>query len=486
MFREFQTSYGIVRGHIEGDVVRLSRLRYALPAYGARRFAKPYPLDRWDGVLDATGPSAMAPQWPPRLASVMGDYAIEQSEDCLHLDIWIPSESNQELPVFVFLHGGAFIAGGGGMPCYDGSLLASQGNMIVVNVSYRLGALGLLPIPGVVPANLTLHDQIAALCFIREEIAAFGGDNRRITVAGQSAGALSIALLLAQPDSQDLFDQAIMLSAPLGSSLQTAEEAAETVAKPLLSSLGIDARDRKALCGVPVTLLLKAQREIMRLFAERTPPNILGMPFRPTIDNEIVHIRPTANEAGFCRPVIMGATSDEFNAFWYGVPGLLAFDEKLLAAQSAERSPAERKCPAAAAGSAATARSMLKLSTEATFLEPMLNILDRHAANGGIGFAYQFDWSPSGSPLGACHCIELPFLFGNLKTWKKAAMLAGAGDEELSSLRRDFQRAIISFVVNGDPATGSQVEWPGFERGGPLLHFGRSIEKSAGVSHADR
>ena len=342
MFREFQTSYGIVRGHIEGDVVRLSRLRYALPAYGARRFAKPYPLDRWDGVLDATGPSAMAPQWPPRLASVMGDYAIEQSEDCLHLDIWIPSESNQELPVFVFLHGGAFIAGGGGMPCYDGSLLASQGNMIVVNVSYRLGALGLLPIPGVVPANLTLHDQIAALCFIREEIAAFGGDNRRITVAGQSAGALSIALLLAQPDSQDLFDQAIMLSAPLGSSLQTAEEAAETVAKPLLSSLGIDARDRKALCGVPVTLLLKAQREIMRLFAERTPPNILGMPFRPTIDNEIVHIRPTANEAGFCRPVIMGATSDEFNAFWYGVPGLLAFDEKLLAAQSAERSPAER------------------------------------------------------------------------------------------------------------------------------------------------
>ena len=210
------------------------------------------------------------------------------------------------------------------------------------------------------------------------------------------------------------------------------------------------------------------------------------MPFRPTIDNEIVHIRPTANEAGFCRPVIMGATSDEFNAFWYGVPGLLAFDEKLLAAQSAERSPAERKCPAAAAGSAATARSMLKLSTEATFLEPMLNILDRHAANGGIGFAYQFDWSPSGSPLGACHCIELPFLFGNLKTWKKAAMLAGAGDEELSSLRRDFQRAIISFVVNGDPATGSQVEWPGFERGGPLLHFGRSIEKSAGVSHADR
>ena len=476
MFREFQTSYGIVRGHIEGDVSRqLSRLRYALPPYGARRFAKPYPLDRWDGVIDATGPTAMAPQWPARLASVMGDYAIEQSEDCLHLDIWIPRQSSQGLPVFVFLHGGAFIAGGGGMPCYDGALLASQGNMIVVNVSYRLGALGLLPIPGLVPANLTLHDQIAALRFVREEIAAFSGDDRKITVAGQSAGALSIALLLAQPDFRDLFDQAIMLSAPLGSSLQIAEEAAETVARPLLSSLGIDARDRKALCGVPVTLLLEAQREIMRLFAERTPPNILSMPFRPTIDNEIVHIRPTANEAGFCRPVIMGATSDEFNAFWYGVPGLLA-----------ERSPAERKYPAAAAGSAATARSMLKLSTKATFLEPMLNILDRHAANGGIGFSYQFDWSPSGSPLGACHCIELPFLFGNLKTWEKAAMLAGAGDEELSSLRRDFQRAIISFVVNGDPATGSQVEWPGFERSGPLLHFGRSIEKSAGLSHADR
>lgn len=473
MFQEFKTSYGVVRGVVDGNTVRISRLRYALPPVGARRFAKPAPLEPWVGVVDATGTTAMAPQWPARLAAVMGDYPVEQSEDCLHLDIWVPRENDGKIPVFVFLHGGAFIAGGGGMPCYDGGTLATRGSMIVVNVSYRLGALGLLPIPGTVPANLTLHDQIEALRFIRREIEAFGGDRNRITVAGQSAGALSIAMLLAQPAPQDLFDQAIMLSTPLGPSLETAEEAAETVAKPLLASLGISPGDRQALCAVPVDRLLDAQKHLMLAFADATPPDVLGMPFRPTIDHEIVHVHPAAPEVEFNCPIMMGATRDEFGAFFGFNPSKLESDaEALLLARLEQVFPNDGGRSFRADRPAKSALSMLcELSTDAEFVQPMFDVLNRHAAQGRHGFSYLFDWGPPGSVAGAYHCIELPFLFGNLKTWEQAPMLAGAGLEELSALSHAFQDAIIAFVKSGTPTPEAGPAWPRFINNRSVRHF---------------
>jgi len=196
---EFMTSLGRVRGLDLGNVVHVSNLPYAHTPVGPRRFDLPHPPQPWGDVRDGTEPTPVPPQLPSRLAAVMGEYPAAQSEDCLKLDIWVPKGAAQALPVMVFIHGGAFMTGGGGLPCYDGAVLAHRGQVIVVTVSYRLGMLGFLVLENIAPPNLGLHDQMAALRFIRREIASFGGDADSVTVVGQSAGALSIAAFLANP-----------------------------------------------------------------------------------------------------------------------------------------------------------------------------------------------------------------------------------------------------------------------------------------------
>jgi len=263
---QFATSLGIVRGRDLGAVVHVSNLPYAQAPTGAKRFALPQPLPAWQGVRDATGPTPVPPQLASRLAAVMGDYPAAQSEDCLKLDIWIPKEVARPLPVMVFIHGGAFMTGGGGLPCYDAAVLAQRGQVIVVTVSYRLGMLGFLTLKNISPSNLGLHDQIAALRFIRREIACFGGDADRITTVGQSAGALSIAALLANPDCHDLFQQAVLFSTPLGLGKELpSEEQARELSASLLAELGMAERDWPALATMEVATLLKLQAQLLGL-----------------------------------------------------------------------------------------------------------------------------------------------------------------------------------------------------------------------------
>ncbi len=479
MFREFQTSLGKVRGAIEGDVVRVSRLRYGKGPIGGRRFKLPEAIEPWEGMVDASGATVMAPQWPARLAAVMGEYGIEQSEDCLHLDLWLPTAVSGGKPVLVFLHGGAFISGGGGMPCYDGSLLATRGDLIVVNVSYRLGILGYLPIEGVAPPNLGLHDQRLALRFIRKEIAAFGGDPDRITVVGQSAGALSIAHLLGLARKESLFRRAVLLSAPLGMPLQHENETRDLAAS-FLSRLSIMPGDAEALSTAPIGDLLNAQRDLLIASAARGEPGDIGIPFKPVIDGDLITRHPLddATYQTWC-PLMVGATREEFGAFWFGRADLVARAEELLPMLFSKAFPGRHDEAIAAfrarrpGGDAFAVWSDLK--TELEFLRPSIELLNRRAVGGGEGYAYQFDWSPPGSSIGACHCIELPFLFGNLDTWEAAPMLAGADNQEVEALTRAFQGAIIRFVRNGTPGSGTGLDWPKFEAGGPVLHFDRQI-----------
>jgi para-nitrobenzyl esterase len=218
-----ETAFGRVQGEAEGGFIRFSGLPYGGPVIGAQRFALPGDAPRWTGVRDATAKASIPPQPPSRLAKVMGDFPATQDEDCLHVDVWMPRERQQAAPVFVFLHGGAFITGGGSVSCYDGGLLAERTGAVVVNVTYRLGVLGLLPVQGIAPPNLFMHDQIAALRWVRQTIAAFGGDPACVTIVGQSAGAYSIALLLAHPVGRELFDRAILMSTPLGLALPSCD-----------------------------------------------------------------------------------------------------------------------------------------------------------------------------------------------------------------------------------------------------------------------
>ena len=196
-----RTKAGELRGAYENGIAVFRGVPYAAAPVGELRFAPPQPAPAWQGVRDATQDGPIPPQGRSRLAHVMGDFERPQSEDCLTLNIWTPAADSKKRPVLVWIHGGAFASGAGSLPWYSGERFAANGDVVVVSINYRLGALGFLCLPGVSDGNLGLLDQVAALRFVRDNIAAFGGDPDNVTVVGQSAGAASIAILMTMPQA---------------------------------------------------------------------------------------------------------------------------------------------------------------------------------------------------------------------------------------------------------------------------------------------
>ena len=197
-----RTEAGELRGASENGIAVFRGVPYAAPpgrraAVRSRRSR----CRRGSGVRDATKDGPIAPQGRSRLAHIMGDFERPQSEDCLTLNIWTPAADSKKRPVLVWIHGGAFASGAGSLPWYSGERFAANGDVVAVSINYRLGALGFLCLPGVSDGNLGLLDQVAALRFVRDNIAAFGGDPDNVTVVGQSAGAASIAILMTMPQA---------------------------------------------------------------------------------------------------------------------------------------------------------------------------------------------------------------------------------------------------------------------------------------------
>ncbi|GAA3607833.1 carboxylesterase family protein [Nonomuraea rosea] len=378
-----------------------------IPYARAERFAAPR-RTRWDGELDAVRPGPAAPQpRASRLERVLGPGGdLRQDEDCLSLNVWTPGGSG--LPVLVWLHGGGFLTGSGAQAWYDGTLLAERGRMVVVTVNYRLGALGYLYLtPEFAPANAGLLDQIAALNWVKENIAAFGGDADRVTLAGQSAGALSALALPRHPAGRDLFRQVILQSTPTGVRPYSVGDAAG-IGQILLDVLGLRLGDAERLRTLPLDDLLTAQGEVVRRTAR---PHELAPPFHLVAAGGVpADLTTGAREEA---PTLIGTSRDEARAF----------------------------LPQAAA----------ELTTR-LFRDGSLRL----AGQARSAHVYQFDWSPPGSPFGACHCIELPFVFGNLHAWHAAPMLAGAEPAQLDRLVADVQRAWAAFVHDGSPG------WPAF------------------------
>ncbi|TDD84511.1 hypothetical protein E1293_12805 [Actinomadura darangshiensis] len=259
-----ETSGGPVRGVRSAGVSVFQGVPYAEAPVGELRFAPPRERRAWDGMLDATRPAPAAPQPPSRLVRVVGPMRFAQSEDCLTVNVWTPGTGG-DLPVLVWLHGGAYTAGAGGQDWYAAERLAARG-MVVVSVTYRLGALGFLylgePDGGHGAGNFGLLDQLAALRWVRANAAAFGGDPDSVTVAGQSAGALSILALAAGPHAGVLGPRLIMQSLPGGIAPAAPADAAR-VAGLYLAELGLGPGDAARLRELPVADLLAAQRRVM-------------------------------------------------------------------------------------------------------------------------------------------------------------------------------------------------------------------------------
>ncbi|GGU09841.1 carboxylesterase family protein [Actinomadura citrea] len=387
---------GALRGASTGAVTAFLGIPYGM----AERFAAPRPVPVWEGVRDAGRPGPACPQPPSRLERVMGPGSdLVQDEGCLSLNVWTPGGTG--LPVLVWLHGGGFTSGSGAEAWYDGALLAERGRMVVVTVNYRLGALGYLYLsPTFGPANVGLLDQIAALGWVRENIAAFGGDPGRVTLAGQSAGALSALALLGRPAGSCLFQQVVLQSTPTGVPPYSPREAAG-IGRRLLDVLGLRSGEADRLRTVQVSRLLAAQGEVARRMAV---PFRVTPPFQLVADGG-VHADLLAGVPDTV-PMLIGTTRDEARAFF-------------------PRAPAEVTARLFGTGALLPARRP--------------------------AFAFRFDWSPPGSAFGACHCIELPFVFGGQDAWRAAPMLAGAESADLRRLTDELHSAWTGFVHAGSP-----------------------------------
>ena len=440
------TTLGDLQGTADGAVSAWLGVPYAQPPVGALRFAAPQPVAAWQGVRTATTFGAACIQKPLGSIKSLGP---SLDEDCLTLNIWSPAADGAKRPVMVWIHGGAFLLGSARI--YTGAHLAEQGDIVVVALNYRLGALGFVNFGEALgderaAINPGLRDQVAALRWVRDNIAAFGGDPDRVTVAGESAGSVSVSLLMHSSEAQGLFRGAIMQSGAL--TLCHDREMSLKVARHYLDVLGV--RTLEALQAVPADKLLAAQAEVHKLVPQTVPA-------APWFDGTLVPASLAAARAAPTPPVplLAGFNRDEIRFFelWRGVAELFLSRTRMGELLRQQFGPAHAEQVLGAYPD--TKEGKRQLGTHMSFGMPTLHFAERHAAQHPTWF-YRFDCS---NPLlGAAHALELFYLWevpGLLPALLRGGPLWGARRALAQRMRSHW----IAFVRNGRPGDA----WPAFE-----------------------
>jgi para-nitrobenzyl esterase len=484
---------GRLRGVERNGVWSFSGIPYAAPPVGPLRWQPPVAAEPWTGIKECEQFGPIAPQTPPIPGMSVGGAPEEQSEDCLTLNIWSSGLGGEPRPVMVWIHGGGFNSGTGAGDLYRGGTLAREGNVIVVTINYRLGALGFLAHPALQPAsaawaggeewlgsgNWGMADQIAALVWVRDNIAAFGGDAGNVTIFGESAGGMSVSALLGVADACGLFHRAIVESGPPFT--HTAEEAAGR-AEDLAEKLGVPLT-RLALEQVPASELVRAAQEVGQTLVMGDG----GLPllFLPTVDGGLLTRAPeaaVADGASSDVPLLIGTNRDEAAFFALGLPAVNALDQAGLrrwvqrivpSAESAEALIEGYRSARAARGEATEPRDLwVAIATDSVFRGPSVLLADSHALAGtvevasespvpGTGtYVYLFTWeTPAfGGLLGSAHALEIPFVFGTV-TNPIVQQFSGGGDDALR-LSDGMRQAWISFAWTGSPSADLIGEWP--------------------------
>lgn len=444
---------GRIRGTSTDGVSSFKRIPYAAnPFLAATRFQAPRPVVPWDGIRDA---SAFGP--PPPQPSRDPKPVLFGGLDDLTLNIWTPNPNAKKLPVMVWIPGGAFVRADAGEPVYDGTRFAKDG-IVVVTVNYRVGVDGFMAIEGA-PANRGLLDQIAALNWVRDNIAAFGGDAANVTLFGQSAGAESVAILLASPKTEGLFSRAILQSPPMQS--MTGDDAAR-LADVFAKGLGV-APTVAGLVGVPFDTLIAAGPGLEEELKDRAKWGRLslgGTAFLPVIDGDVLSASPIDMLALGPKPdcpVIVGSTDEE--ARIYMVPGG-ALDH--ITQEVVDQFVADLNLPTnsidvyrAASSNPSPGEVYTALQSDYTFRMAALRIAELRSGNRKT-WHYNFSWkSPGfGGRLGAAHFVDVPFSFYALTSGQAKAFI---GDAPPLSLAEAMHSAWVSFAKTGDPG------WPVYD-----------------------
>lgn len=462
---QVQTRTGIVQGVTEAAtrVDAYKGIPYAKPPIGNLRWRAPVPAPAWKGVRDARsfGHSCLQPPYPPT-SVYFGDIA-SPSEDCLTLNVWAPSGA-RKLPVMVWIHGGGLLRGGSSEPMYDGAKMAQQG-IIVVSINYRLGLLGFFAHPALsaessqrVSGNYGLLDQIEALRWVRDNIAEFGGDPSQVTIAGESAGGLSVISLLASPLAHGLFSRAIVQSAYMQTNralrddalgLRSAEAEGEALAKA---------------AGVSTAAALRAADPVklfMAGLASKWGPE-------PVIDGVVLPrqlFETFAHGEQAKVPVIAGFNEGEIRSLLYFMPSEIPASRAAYEADVRRRFGAEADAFLAVYPGVDPREDVMASIRDGACDWTAQALVRRQAEAGLPSYLYYFRHStPSqrARDLAAFHASELPYIFGQVG--ESAALGPNWPRPPLSNAESQLADAMmsywVSFVRDGIPTASNMPPWP--------------------------
>ena len=455
---------GALQGIEKDGIVQFRGIPYAAPPVGERRFLAPAPPESWDGVRDATKFGSMSVQESGGITALLGDAALDSNEDCLFLNVTTPSCDDAARPVMVWIHGGAFTNGSSSTPWYDGTSLATRGDVVVVSLNYRLGALGFLWLGDLDDRYRSsgvngLLDQVAALAWVRDNIIAFGGDPNNVTIFGESAGAMSVSTLLALPAASGLFQKAIAQSGAAHNVFTPAMGAAMT--EDFMEKLGV--ADIDGLLRASAEDIAKAATKVEAKLSD--DPSGLGGPtsfalamaFQPVIDGTYLPHDPlvaVANGDAVDVPFLTGTNLNEWNLFALMSPGGL--DDSLLMERlegifgSGHR---VRDVYASDRPDVSADELWNAVLTDGSFRIPAIRLVEARGAAKSPTWQYLFTWgTPAfGGVVKSCHALEIPFVFGVLDNQGAELFLGGPVSDDLWELSAAMQEAWLSFARNGDP-----------------------------------
>ena len=453
------TESGAVRGETEAGVLAFRGIPYAEAPSGHRRFRPPSPMPRWAGVRDARDFMPACPQVVERDPTENNNSVM--SEDCLGLNVWTPGTDGARRPVMVFIHGGAFIEGSARNSWYDGAALAHLGNIVIVTLQYRLGALGFLELGQIggnefsASGNLGILDQVAALQWVKKNITAFGGDPANVTLFGESVGATSAAILMTMPSARGLFHKVILESnsgTRVGHDLAHATEMA---------------RDYMRVAGAAsVADLYRLRWQDLRDAQQRYFESAFGdSTFGPTWDGVVIAEPPmkTIRSGNAMRiPILIGTNLDEVR-YWTEI-------EELPLTQKPRSRLSEQV--AAFAGSRAEeivgtyvrlnpdyGAAVLQLETDALWRMMAIRTAEALCDRQPV-YMYLFTYRSTAqyANYGAAHGMELPFVFGGIDALDAIAFTGRAPSRR--HLMDRIQAAWIQFARTGSPNDPGAASWP--------------------------